>query len=642
MLNPSLLPELTEWIRREFHGRAPGHCLRIDHLERADALTLATSLNEGGTGFLCAVLSLAPTHKYEIRPDQAIEVRNRKDTGMCLIVPDELGQDAASSLSNSFALFDLQAFLRECRRKVFADLPETAQRQVRSVLGHLKGRAAVSVEDLIAFCIKVSEQPEPEWIGRYLWMVGLVPDLGGDFTARLGRNHAAVDAISRPPRPQSSAEDRVRSLRLTDPAFERKLVWHLGSRPLHEPENWQRPIAESDESLSFDKWPFPEISGARLTAITVEPFADKRGSVLSWCKLRQSEMGMPLEADVGERSKILVRWSSDPATPSGVGKWRADLVPSLTEYGDEVSAVIGSASVKPGRRSALLSLDIDLDETEYRALQVRICALDEIGAEVVDHSGNLICGYSEEFWLERSDEEPPLSRPRKRTDQSLPLARVRVALEVPNGTAAIEELSPQWTESAQDEACFFSLQLAGKAVVRIAISRILASIHAQCISNPKLAWFTAVAEADAPMKPDQVQPEPVPGEYLRGAFEDFLKQRDALMKELSRRGVRSKIESLEVDATIRDRARKYAKAYRELIADIQSRNAADELTWALRVDTLSMELHYAGELRQRATLVLPTHPLRLLWYVSYAELLDHFAAELLKTPRRERASSLTA
>ena len=83
--------------------------------------------------------------------------------------------------------------------------------------------------------------------------------------------------------------------------------------------------------------------------------------------------------------------------------WRAELIPSRNEQAVEDAAIeLPEARAASRSRVASVPLDIDLDETSVRAVQVRIVGLTENGVEVsVD--GVPVEGLSEEFWLRQGE-----------------------------------------------------------------------------------------------------------------------------------------------------------------------------------------------------------------------------------------------
>src|SRR3989442_461571 len=104
----SILPQIAESVHQEFEGRALGHCVRVDGLGAPEAQKLSKLLSDRhDTNCRAFVLNPAPDAPSEIRPDQAIEARNRKDQSVCLIVPSDLRHNVPDSLANAFAEFDL-------------------------------------------------------------------------------------------------------------------------------------------------------------------------------------------------------------------------------------------------------------------------------------------------------------------------------------------------------------------------------------------------------------------------------------------------------------------------------------------------------------------------------------------------------
>ena len=637
MIN-SLVPELVEAIRAEFEDRSVGHCLRVDNLPPETARNLCHELRASSEAkFETYLLGLDPNSSETLRPDQAIELRNRKETSLCLVVPGGLGHVTASSLGNSFASFDLGKFLYRTVELLERSFPEDVQLLLRRVRAQLKGRASVSQEDLIEFYLQTKESSEPASIGRELWRVGLIPDPNEDFVHRLQRNRKCVDAIARPARPQNSAAERLASTSLPDGPFKNRLAGYLSQHMLHLSAEWQRPIADDPlwADLAFNNWPFPDQEVSGLQAIEVKPFLDSDGGVEAFCKLRQPNgAGTSLQAQMGPGHKVTVRWSSDPTSPAGVKKWRIDLIPSRLEYGDEVAQHLTRTTVKSSNRAVKsANISLDLEETEIRAVEVRVSGETEQGFEVQNEGGDVIYGYSNEFWLISEVEIEPGETLRKKTEISLPLGRLRACLELKEPSPEMEESQPQWETG--DEPWYFSTVLQKKYVARIAVSPIVSEIEDHLQENPKSAWPWAAIESDTRLSFKNVMWDPLPGAQLeQKCWTDFLRYREQLTKELIARTPRNRVASVEWNATLTERVRRYAKSYRELLGSVDS----DGLPWALKIDTLPLTIVHPGGRPQTAVLVLPLHPLRLLWYAAYADLLEHWRSELAKTQtKRDRA-----
>jgi hypothetical protein len=633
----NLVPELVEAICLEFQYRSPGHCLRVDNLPPETAGHLCRELREQSSVSFDTFVLGSGIQDYVLRPDQAIELRNRKEKSLCLIVPGGLGHVTASSLGNSFASFDLGKFLHGMTERLERSFSDDVQLLLRRVRAQLKGRASVSQEDLIEFYLQAKENPEPSSIGGELWRIGLIPDPNDDFVQRLQRNRKCVDAIARPARPQNSAAERLAATSLPDGPFKNRLAGYLSQHVLHQSAEWQQPIADDPKwaDLTFNLWPFPDQELSGLQAIDVKPFLDGDGKVEAYCKLKQpSGTGTSLRAQMGPGQKVTVRWTSDPPSPAGVTKWRIELIPSRREYGDEVATHLTRITAKNTNRSIKsVNLSLDLEETEVRAVEIRVSGETEQGFEVQNESGEVIYGYSNEFWLTSEVEIESGETLRKKTELSLPMARLHACLELKEATAEIEESQPQW-ETA-DDPWFFSTVLQQKYVARIAVSPIAAMIEDCLRENPKAAWPAALIESDSPLTFDKITWDALPGEQLeKKCWSDFIRNRELLAKELVRRAPRERVASLQWDASLTEKVRRYAKSYRELLSSVDS----EGLPWALKVDSLQLTIFHPGGRPQTAVLVLPLHPLRLLWYAAYADLLEHWRGEVAKTPsKRERA-----
>ena len=137
----------------------------------------------------------------EITPERAIEVRNRKQVRLALLVPGGVMDVASSSLTNSFASFDLQAFWRDSVKDLLSRLPEDVQAMVRRIISTLRGVMAPRIEQQADYLAAVVANPTPQHAGAEMWRVGLIPDFGGDTCLdRLERNLKCVRELVRPAR----------------------------------------------------------------------------------------------------------------------------------------------------------------------------------------------------------------------------------------------------------------------------------------------------------------------------------------------------------------------------------------------------------------------------------------------------------
>ena len=106
----------------------PGHCARVDFLDRSEAKCICQYIKQQqlaqGVAFHILVSNEAETKidTIFIITDKAIEIRNRKQKRLCLFIPSDLVDAAYSSIANSFALIDGRALQCVILKRVLAQL----------------------------------------------------------------------------------------------------------------------------------------------------------------------------------------------------------------------------------------------------------------------------------------------------------------------------------------------------------------------------------------------------------------------------------------------------------------------------------------------------------------------------------------
>src|SRR5437667_831837 len=160
----------------------PGHCSRVDFLNRAEALSICRHIMQQQSGHEVVFHILAP-HEAEtkndtvfITTDKAIEIRNRKQERLCLFVPADLIDAAYSSIANSFALIDGRVLYALVLKRVLARLSPELSSVVRAVFARLRGLPGVSDEQRLDFALSLlrrMQSGKTAQIGLELWRVGL-------------------------------------------------------------------------------------------------------------------------------------------------------------------------------------------------------------------------------------------------------------------------------------------------------------------------------------------------------------------------------------------------------------------------------------------------------------------------------------
>lgn len=627
-LSSRLLSEITQNLSDSLHAASSGHCLRVDHLSREDAIAICKGMRAADTGsdINTFVLDLrVGDDEVTIRPERAIEIRNRKDNKLCLLIPAGVTDATTSSLTNSFAAFDLDACLEQIGRDLVESLPTETKKLVRLVLATVRGMAGGSAERRAAYVAAVADDPTANVVGRELWRIGLVPDLGSDLAQRLDLNRQCIRLLIHPARSQTSPVERLNELKLKPGALKDEVGIFLKGRRLGDGA-WLEEISRSPyrERLTFERWSFEAATISNLESIVVSPLTSREGKVEAHTKLSQpGGVGTQPVASVGPKSRVGVKWNALPAKPANLHKWRLEIIPSREEYRDEdiAGVELPSSTIGATRRSGSIVMDLDLDALPIRAVQFRVIALDELGAELRGVNGDQIEGLSTEFWLdEGTDTVAPIAN-RRRAVPNLPFGRIRAALEI--NADSFEESTGQWSEHDLD---YFSVTLNGHYTNRIGMSSVLRSIETQTIENPDRPGAYS-ATVDIAERLD-VEKDVVPVELSLESTEagrTFLGRRKEVFRLLRRQEHRGLIETCEWNQDLSRRVRAYASAYRDLL---RTESPLGQRRAALSVDTFVLNIRYSHGV-ESAVVILPTHPLRLLWFAAYTDLLSIWEKELL-------------
>lgn len=232
---------LADAIAGALRGTELGHCARVDFLSRDETLAVCRVLRERQIGdvnaFAVRILSPdAGEGEPYITTDEAIEIRNRKQTRLCLFVPSDTVDAAYSSLANSFAPLDGRALHATALQRLLGRLPDAARRLVRDVRAVLRRPLHVGDDQILDFVVAVlalATKDAQDSAGMDLWRVGLVADARTDFTAFLDLNRRAALRLTRPAKLTATARERIAALGV-DVATADQLLAFFASRAVYD------------------------------------------------------------------------------------------------------------------------------------------------------------------------------------------------------------------------------------------------------------------------------------------------------------------------------------------------------------------------------------------------------------------------
>lgn len=653
------IQKLSEELQAKFNQVSTGHCLRVDDLPFNECIELCECLkNLPGCNFSAYVLepnSLPPDKKdYIISTDVAIEKRNLQQESICLIIPTNTNHSAISSLGNSFENFDTQGFLGRLEKELLTSIPSDIKDAVKKSINQAKKTTSLQTEDIVCYLNEIYEKPTLKTAGTALWEIGLIPHKTNDFIESLKHNYDCVKMLAYPVRPQTTIRQRLEATKLKKGHFMDRLEQFLLEKPMEPPaKNWlKRFVNEGD--FDFSKWEFPEIQPSDLEEIKLnKPKRKPDGSLVTGCgDIKCEDLDAPIIAECGARKKISVLWSTEPRNVQNVANWQVELIPSREDYDEDAdSGELPQVRKNAKQRSGQISLDIDVEDLEIKWVQVRVTGLDENGTEIVSENGSVIEALSERIYLQQNQIEDVEPKHRLKVAPNLPFGYLEIAQ-----TYAEEEwrTTPQsWKTGDID---YFSVLVGDSSVCRIGISNILRAFEEKSIRSfedfgrysYKVDDLDKFNEQKISIRPPYFAGFP---SWIKDAAERFKEQRKVLFKHIGEKCQQNGIvetaiwESEFANTTLFNRAKLYADAYIQLLETILNakQQAVQErqemLEFFLSIDSVELEICYHTG-NQKALILLPTHPHRMLWFSAYASLLNDWREKLLKLPKRHRKDAI--
>ena len=628
---PNLIVDtLAEQVLNAVRGHGRGHCVRVDSIRPVDAMALAIAVRQrvathDPDSTDVHVLASSPAHESDaglsIPAERAVELRNRKQRRLVLMVPIGSGV-SASSLDNSFARIDVATLLADAGERLVADIDADLRDAVRRA-GRELGPSR-PVEAWTRYVAAVAAHPSWDVLGGSLWLVGLIPDLGGEeLVARLSRNARCAKAVSRPLRAVSSVDDRLSSAGVPEGPRRDEIARFLAGPEvdLSDVVSWAGMLVEPQNAgvLTFEQWPLTEPTSLPITALRVDPFLKEDGALRTGTRLRQDGSGELPYVEIGEDTpaSVSLTWKTEPAKTDAVDRWALEVLPP-EDLRDPDTEPFARQTVKGDKRRATVRIDLAEEDIAAGALLVvRLTALDATGQLCALSSGSDAVDESQQFAVRWEAEPIPSAGNRRASALSLAQARLDAALD---GQDDLKADAPSWDGGA------FSVRLGGRRTVRLALSPALSMLQRRSLGDSGLttAW-AAVGGLGEILDVDAIEP-------LREALPQTLSERRRrLFDRLAGRYPRDVVETLEWDDELRTEVDAYCQTYRRALDAVTDPTTRIAL---LTMDTLTLSVNTAGYSPIASVVVLPLHPMRLAWAAEHAATLEKWSSQLASLGRR--------
>ena len=600
----------------------------------------------------------------QINGEKAIEKRNKGVSCLIIAPPPPLTPplpiEIPSSILSAFEILDYLQLIQLAAQEFYMRCGRAEVELLNSfeIEGWLNGSSTRpgNTEAWLYIVAMVALGAERKEIGRELWRVGLIPDVGtdsgvGDFTKRLKRNEEIVKALG------GVTKGKTPSVRLTavnvalTPVTTR-VISILSLRVLTSAAGelgWCKSLI-SDE-LTLDKWDLEPDFGD-LESLSILPFRDLTGRVTSASKLKQDDPKTFSEAifanveftDEGEVRKppsVQVHWETNPKNFVHSGKWRVSLViPGAYRREDEPPLLVKIIKDRKERKHSL-KLDISRDDLPDGVFDgsllvaIEVAALSEEDDMVMRlKNGRNASVESDEFELRfATDSGGPDDSAKISTDDSVSPAAAILSV------ALGEEAAPFVRGYSLDEKrSILEIQFLDSQARKVAIRTVriiprLLQIQKKLISDcadsiyVKLSLNSNTIDS---VGEQYVKSTRIPDILLNARIEYF-KQ----VKVFSKTRTAALVETLEWDTEVCTALDEYVAIYKKVLAECDLELAAE----ILLLDTVQIEVNVSRE-PLRTTVILPTHPLRSLWLREYWFKLMKWHQQVLRLDVSERASAI--
>ncbi|RZT84916.1 uncharacterized protein DUF853 [Pseudonocardia sediminis] len=624
---PTGLPELivdtlAAQIVDAIEGHGSGHCVRIDSIRQADAAalvhTVRSKLSAPGDADVHVLAGETQDADGDLAvfAERAVELRNRKERPLILMVPIGSGS-SASSLDNSFARIDVASLLNETGENLVADIGDAELQDAVRRVGRELGRER-PVEAWARYVATVLDDPCWETLGKALWMVGLIPDLGGDgLVERLSRNARCVKAISRPLRAVASVPDRLSGAGIPEGEVRDRITQYLTAPAvdLSDAVAWASALTGSEWAgeLTFERWPHGQAMQVPVSSLQVTPFLKEDGALRAGTRLLQDSPGELPYLELGEDSpaSVTLMWKTVPATTMAIDRWLLEAIPP-EDLRDADTEAFAKQTVKGDKRRGTVRIDLAEEDLAAAALLViRLTALDETGQPVVLTGGIDAVEESQQFAVRWEAEAATPTGGRRASAASMAQARLDAALD---GQDDLGADAPAWDGGT------FSVRLGGRRTVRLSLSPALTELQRRTFADRGVttAWE---AQGRLGENLDSGAIEPIREDLPQALAE----RRRKLFDRLDAQHPHDVVEALEWTDDLRAEVDTYCQTYKRALdaaSDPTTRRAL------LTMDTLMLSVATAGHAPIASVVVLPLHPMRLAWAAEHTATLGRWAREL--------------
>ncbi|SFO15534.1 DNA helicase HerA, contains HAS-barrel and ATPase domains [Actinomadura madurae] len=647
-----LAPRLSRYLLE----RGPGHCMRVTDVGPSLAARLCRRVR-GATGEdgQVYVLGSAVPSDVAVTSTKLVELRNpdahgRQRPPLLVFVTPRTHASAEDSFGvATFEDVPLGDVYAELAARLHAELPETLRYLVEEVFEVVEEQAWAYAEDYarcrFLLTIQLNDN-DPLAAGAAVFELGLVPDFDlfrdpAQVKTRTGMNIRQARVLGNTERPE---RQRVIELGLTDTAFRARLADFLARTGLEDPRAWTRQIVvdKANWNLAFHRWPLREERITEALRITIgELQLPKAGDSADHTghHVLKNITGQPfLHGGRHGLTQLAITFQvePDPRRVAGLAKFVVHLL-SEDSGPTGVTATVRLGKTAKNTYKATLK-KLRAAELEQGWHFIRVTPQDDEGVPLpvrtawgdgADDSGP--GNESDRFMViadDDFDEPPPRQRVVREVGVSQALRRLEFkALEDSREWRGLRAKSVSWKSGEGAGRYVLHATFGGHGSADIPLAPTLLDVQRRVLAEPgRLRRWRIPVKVDhaGDAFPEDLRIH----DGTDAAVDAFITARQAVLTAVA--GDDGLVVEGRELLDLRSEIQRYAEAYGELVswqlrraeraAEDRQSGLLRELAALLQIDTVEVGFTNQDGDRQDVVLVGPTHPLRLLWLVTWSEL----------------------
>jgi len=599
-------------------SRGAGHCIKVTDLPPSLMVDLCQQLKTSNSPCEAYVLGVDKNSDLYITSTKLVERRNVTKSVIIVFIPPDTRTSAEDSFDiSTFESFPIRNLYQRLRSQLFGNIPISSRGIVDEII---KESGCTSDEDICRFLLAVQTASyDPIFIGMSIFHLGLIPDptlLNDPSLLRpiISRNSKTVTNLSAPDR---GVLDKIQSVGLRDGEKTNFLYHFFTDTGTTKPHQWL-PLITQNEELTFDKWEFEETHSGDVEEILIT------GLGIS----ERNQDGYPL-FDVLHAKDLKVIWETSPAPKqcAGLSHFTVELMKEGVSVTDARTIKVG-VSLSKQRSTTLKELNkLGLDDGLY---YLRVNAwgmggnlLRSAESESIFFKGGL--SSEDDDW--ETDSQP--AKVIKVNSLYEAMLRAEVSLHKDDKSIYSRKAELSWVTTerrvGRRYTDSFTIKYSSSNHFSMSVNAILRRIEdetladADCLGRWELDLTRRLAT--------DVEPTLQPAEGIDYDFiSDFLLARKEVFQLIRNQpeypGIGFLVETSDLSQW-KNQIVRYAEAYNRVLGNLDAKIVAakeDERKNIIRLNSQIasidvVKLNMGGQI---AYLMLPTHPLKLLWALQFA------------------------